>query len=40
MTGKPASLCAVYKALQGEIDARALARQFGLCGWARLRVAS
>lgn len=40
MTGKPVSLCAVYKALQGEIDARMLARQFGLCGWARRRVAS
>lgn len=40
MTGKPASLCAVYKALQGEVDARALARQFGLCGWARRRAAS
>ena len=37
MTGKPVSLCAVYKALQGEIDARVLARQFGLCGWARRR---
>ncbi|MGN6580202.1 MAG: GspE/PulE family protein [Bordetella sp.] len=40
MTGKAVSLCAVYKALQGEIDARALARQFGLCGWARRRVPS
>ncbi|WP_019938817.1 GspE/PulE family protein [Bordetella sp. FB-8] len=39
MSGKPVSLCAVYKALQGEIDARVLARQFGLCGWARRRVA-
>ena len=37
MAGKPVSLCAVYKALQGEIDARVLARQFGLCGWARRR---
>lgn len=34
MTGKPASLCAVYKAVQGEIDARLLARRFGLCAWA------
>lgn len=40
MTGKPVSLCAVYKALQGGIDARALARQFGLCGWARRRASS
>jgi type II secretory ATPase GspE/PulE/Tfp pilus assembly ATPase PilB-like protein len=38
MTGKAVSLCAVYKALQGEIDARFLARQFGLCGWACRRV--
>lgn len=35
MTAKPVSLCAVYKAIAGEIDTRVLARQFGLCGWAR-----
>ncbi|HEY0295247.1 MAG TPA: ATPase, T2SS/T4P/T4SS family [Bordetella sp.] len=39
MSGKSVSLCAVYKALRGEIDARMLARQFGLCGWARRRTA-
>jgi type II secretory ATPase GspE/PulE/Tfp pilus assembly ATPase PilB-like protein len=38
MAGKPASLCAVYKAIAGEVDARLLARQFGLCAWA-LRLA-
>jgi len=31
MTDKPVRLCAAYKAARGEIDARLLARQFGLC---------
>lgn len=31
MYGKPVHLCALYKALQGELDARLLARQFGMC---------
>ncbi|WP_260986360.1 GspE/PulE family protein [Bordetella genomosp. 13] len=39
MRGKPVHLCAVYKALQGEVDARVLARQFGLCDDAAPRAA-
>jgi len=39
MTGKPVHLCAAYKAVQGELDARVLARQFGLCADAAPREA-
>ncbi|WP_459614617.1 GspE/PulE family protein [Bordetella sp. 2513F-2] len=31
MRDKPVALCALYKALQGEIDARTVARRFGVC---------
>ncbi|ARP94742.1 GspE/PulE family protein [Bordetella genomosp. 13] len=40
MGGKPVHLCAAYKAVQGELDARTLARQFGMGGDAVPRAAA
>ncbi|SAI72108.1 general secretion pathway ATPase [Bordetella ansorpii] len=40
MSGKPVHLCALYKASRGELDARLLARQFGLCDGAAPRASA